>query len=95
MQKDRYTFEDLINIMKFLRSSEGCPWDREQNHVSLKKYLIEETYEVLEAIDLKDKDKLCEELGDLLFQVVFHSRIAEEQNDFSMNDIITGICKDG
>lgn len=66
MLKEKYTFSDLIDIMKLLRSEKGCPWDREQTHESLKKYLIEETYEVLEAIDLNDKDKLCEELGDLL-----------------------------
>mgnify|MGYP000947694277 CR=1 FL=1 len=93
MEKDKYSLEDLIGIMKLLRSEKGCPWDREQNHESLKKYLIEETYEVLEAIDLNDKDKLCEELGDLLLQVVFHAQIGHEQDNFSMEDIITGICR--
>lgn len=93
MLKDKYTLEDLIELMKILRSENGCPWDREQNHETLKRYLIEEAYEVLEAIDLKDKDKLCEELGDLLLQVVFHAQIASEIGSFSMDDIITGICK--
>ncbi len=93
MLKDRYSFEDLLEIMRILRSGEGCPWDREQTHESLKKYLIEETYEVLEAIDLKDRDKLVEELGDLLLQIVFHARIAEEAGMFSMDDVITGICR--
>lgn len=93
MYKDRYTFDDLLKIMKILRDKNGCPWDREQTHDSLKRYLIEETYEVLEAIDKKNKDMLCEELGDLLLQIVFHARIAEEIGDFNMDDIITGISK--
>lgn len=93
MLKDRYQFEDLVEIMSLLRSENGCPWDRDQTHESLKKYLIEETYEVLEAIDLKDKDKLCEELGDLLLQVLFHAQIAKEEGRFDINDVITGICR--
>jgi len=93
MLKDKYEFKDLLDIMKILRSEKGCPWDREQNHESLKKYLIEETYEVLEAIDLKDKDKLCEELGDVLLQIVFHAEIASERGDFDINDVITAICR--
>lgn len=93
MLKDKYEFKDLLEIMKLLRSKEGCPWDREQTHESLKKYLIEETYEVLEAIDLKDRDKLVEELGDLLLQIVFHARIGEEEGLFNMDDIINGICR--
>ena len=93
MLKDRYEFDDLVEIMAFLRSSEGCPWDREQTHESLKRYLIEETYEVLEAIDLDDRDKLCEELGDLLLQILFHARIAEEEGRFDINDVITGISR--
>ena len=76
-----------------LRSPEGCPWDREQSHQSLKQYLIEETYEVLEAINLDDMDKLAEELGDVLLQVVFHAQIAKEHGEFSINDVITGICR--
>ncbi len=91
MNKEKYEFSDLIDIMKLLRSEQGCPWDREQTHESLKKYLIEETYEVLEAIDMNDKDKLCEELGDLLLQIVFHARIAEEEGRFNISDVITGI----
>lgn len=93
MQKERYSFDDLIGIMELLRSERGCPWDKEQTHESLKKYLIEETYEVLETIDLHDKDKLCDELGDLLLQIVFHSRIAEENGEFSIQDVISGISK--
>jgi len=93
MLKDKYEFSELIEIMKLLRSKEGCPWDREQTHESLKKYLIEETYEVLEAVDLNDKDKLCEELGDLLLQIVFHAQIAAENSEFDIDDVITGICR--
>lgn len=93
MKKDKYTFKDLVKIMKILRSENGCPWDREQTHESLKKYLIEEAYEVVEAIDKKNMDMLCEELGDLLLQVVFHARIAEEDGKFNIYDVITGICK--
>lgn len=93
MLKDKYEFSDLIDIMKLLRSKEGCPWDREQTHDSLKRYLIEETYEVLEVIDLKDKDRLCEELGDLLLQIVFHAQISAEDGGFDINDVISGICR--
>ncbi|NLM27099.1 MAG: nucleoside triphosphate pyrophosphohydrolase [Clostridiaceae bacterium] len=88
MKKKVYSYEDLLEIMKILRSPQGCPWDREQDHESLKRYLIEEAYEVIEAIDLKDPEKLCEELGDVLLQVVFHSRIAEENGQFTMKDVI-------
>lgn len=83
--------ERLTAIMAELRSAWGCPWDKEQDHESLKKYLIEETYEVLDAIDSKNMNNLCEELGDLLLQVVFHSRIEEESGRFSLNDVIKGI----
>ena len=93
MLKERYEFNELIDIMALLRSDKGCPWDREQTHESLKKYLIEETYEVLETIDLNDKKKLCDELGDLLLQIVFHSTLAEEDKQFTINDVITGICR--
>lgn len=93
MLKDKYTFQDLLDIMTLLRSENGCPWDREQNHESLKKYLIEETYEVLEAIDLKNTDKLSEELGDVLLQVVFHAQIGKDAGTFTIDDVITGICR--
>ncbi len=93
MLKEKYEFSDLVEIMKTLRSENGCPWDREQTHESLKKYLIEETYEVLEAIDLNDKDRFCEELGDLLLQIIFHAQIAAENGNFDINDVITGICR--
>lgn len=79
MKKERYDYNDLLNIMTRLRAPNGCPWDREQDHKSLKRYLIEEAYEVLEAIDEENPSKLCDELGDLLLQVVFHAQIAKEK----------------
>ena len=85
-------FNDLLEIMDILRGAEGCPWDKEQSHESLKKYLVEECYEVLEAIDEKDDDMLIEELGDVLLQVVFHAKIGKEQGYFNINDVIAGIC---
>ncbi|HHV63743.1 MAG TPA: nucleoside triphosphate pyrophosphohydrolase [Peptococcaceae bacterium] len=81
----------LVEIMRELRSSNGCPWDKEQTHDSLKKYLLEETYEVLEALDTKNMNNLCEELGDLLLQVVFHCQLAEEANIFGIEDVLKGI----
>lgn len=93
MQKKRYEYEDLLKIMEMLRGPGGCPWDREQDHESLKRYFIEETYEVLEAIDLKSPEKLCEELGDVLLQVIFHARIAEENGQFTMGDVIDTVSK--
>lgn len=92
-QLENYSFRHLVEIMEILRSDEGCPWDRKQDHQSLRQYLIEETYEVLEAIAMQDMDKLAEELGDVLLQVVFHARIAGERGEFSIQDVITGICR--
>ncbi len=92
MNKDKYDFNDLLDVMKRLRSEKGCPWDKEQTHQSLRIYLIEETYEVLEALDAGDKAKFCNELGDLLLQIVFHAQIAGENGEFDMNDVTTEIC---
>ncbi len=93
MKRERYSFTDLIEIMRLLRGGEGCPWDREQTHGSLRRYLIEETYEVLETIDEKDSSRMCEELGDLLLQVVFHAQIASENGSFDVGDVIDGISR--
>ncbi|HOK42307.1 MAG TPA: nucleoside triphosphate pyrophosphohydrolase [Thermoclostridium caenicola] len=87
----KYTYKDLLDIMAKLRSPGGCPWDREQDHKSLKRYLIEEAYEVLEAIDEENPAKLCDELGDLLLQVVFHAQIARENGQFDMEDVVHGV----
>src|SRR5581483_8995069 len=81
-------FDELLDIMARLRGPGGCPWDREQTRASLKPFLVEETYEVLDAIDAEEPRALAEELGDLLFQVVFHARIGEERGEFAMRDVL-------
>ncbi|RXI53150.1 nucleoside triphosphate pyrophosphohydrolase [Clostridium tetani] len=85
-------FYELLNIMDILRGDNGCPWDREQSHETLKRYLIEESYELIEAIDSKDEDMIIEELGDVLFQIVFHCQIAKEEGYFNINSVIATIC---
>ena len=92
-KKESYNVDDLRTIMEILRSDEGCPWDREQNHVSVRKNFLEETYEVLEAIDSGDTELLKEELGDVLMQVVFHARMEEEIGSFNLDDVADGVCK--
>ena len=84
-------FETLVEIIARLRAPGGCPWDREQTHVSLRENLLSECYEVLEALDEGDPAKLCEELGDLLLQIVLHARIAADNGDFELGDVIEGI----
>lgn len=86
-------FESLLSIMVRLRGEGGCPWDREQTRPSLKSYLIEEAYEVVQAIDEGALDHLVEELGDLLFQVVFHCQIASEAGEFTMADVLERLCE--
>lgn len=90
-ESEKCTFRDLVQVVALLRQK--CPWDREQTHQSLKKHLIEEAYEVLEAIDEGDDTKLKEELGDLLLQPVFHARIAEERGAFGIDDVIDALVK--
>jgi tetrapyrrole methylase family protein/MazG family protein len=85
-----HTWDDLVEIMARLRRS--CPWDREQTHASLVRYLIEETFEVVEAIESHVEDDICEELGDLLFQVVFHAQLGTERGKFSIADVIDGLA---
>lgn len=92
-EKPNYKFEDLVEIMKLLRAPGGCPWDREQTHKSIRKNFIEETYEVIEAIDTDNKELLKEELGDVLLQVVFHAELEEETDSFNIDDVCDGICK--
>lgn len=91
--KDRYNIGDLREIMRILRAPGGCPWDAEQNHESIKKNLIEETYEVIEAINKQDSELLMEELGDVMLQVVFHAAMEEEKGVFNLDDVADGICK--
>ena len=92
-QKEKFTTEQLNQILDILRSPEGCPWDREQTHKSIRNDMLEETYEAVDAIDLDDNEALCEELGDMLLQVVFHSTIAKEQGDFTYEDVVDGVCR--
>jgi tetrapyrrole methylase family protein / MazG family protein len=82
-------FSDLVELMAKLRGPDGCPWDRKQTTGSLKPFLIEECYEVVDALDEGSPDKVKEELGDLLFQIIFHARIAEENNQFTIQDVIS------
>lgn len=91
--QEHYDFNDLVQIMSILRGENGCPWDREQTHNSIRNDLLEEAYEVADAIDRNDSEGLCEELGDLLLQVVFHSQISKENNEFTFDDVADGICK--
>lgn len=84
---------ELLEVMTTLRAPGGCPWDRAQTHVSLKRHLLEETYEVIDAIDAENDEALCEELGDLLLQVIFHAQIAADRGAFTMEDVIRGISK--
>jgi len=86
-------FTQLVELMATLRGPGGCPWDREQTHQSIRPYLLEETYEVLETIDSGDDEKFKEELGDLLLQIVFHSQMAREEGKFDIYEVIDGIVK--
>ena len=87
------TMDDLLAIMRRLRAPDGCPWDREQTHRSIRRDLLEEAYEVADAIDRGNPESLCEELGDLLLQVVFHAQIAAENGEFDFSDAVDGVCR--
>ncbi len=89
----KYPLDPLVDTMKILRSDNGCPWDREQDHLTLRKYLLEEAYELLEALDKQDMYNTCEELGDLLLQIVFHAQIASESGYFDINDVVESITE--
>ena len=84
---------DMLDIMRILRSENGCPWDKEQTHKSIRKDFIEEVYEAIEAIDTENSELLREELGDVLLQVVFHCRIEEEQERFNFGDVVNEVCQ--
>ena len=90
---DHYDIQALREIMALLRTPEGCPWDREQTHESIRRNMLEEAYEVAEAIDEKDADHLKEELGDVLLQVVFHAQLAQEEGLFTFDDVVDGVAK--
>lgn len=89
----KYSFSDLVDIMAKLRSENGCPWDRQQTTQSLLPYLVEESCEFIDAAQEGDKAHMCEELGDVLFQVVFHSQVAKDQGDFTIDDVVQEICE--
>ena len=91
--KDKYDIDDLLEVTRILRSENGCPWDREQDHKSVRMNVLEEAYEVMEAIDADDAAMLKEELGDLLFQAVFHCEIEKERGRFEFNDICDDVTK--
>ncbi len=93
MKNEGAGFEKIMEIMRRLRGPGGCPWDAEQTHESLKRYLLEESYEVIEAIDARSPKMLREELGDLMLQPVFHAVIAEERGDFSMDEVLSGLAE--
>ena len=92
LAKKTYNFDDLVTVMKVLRSEEGCMWDREQTHESIRNNFIEETYEVIEAIDTSDTKLLREELGDVLLQIVFHAEMESEKGVFTIDDVANDIC---
>lgn len=92
-EKSRYDIGDLLEIMTVLRAPDGCPWDREQDHKSIRRDLLEECYETIEAIDAQSPEMLCEELGDVLLQVVFHSELEREAGRFDFSDVVHGVAK--
>jgi MazG family protein len=89
--EEKAAYEELRGVVARLRAPDGCPWNREQTHASLRPYVIEEAYEVLAALDSDNMSRLPEELGDLLFQVVLHAQLAEEAGEFSMTDVLQGL----
>lgn len=93
LKKEKYSFEDLCNLVSILRSDLGCPWDREQTNKSIRNCFIDETFEFIEGLDNDDNKLMCEELGDVLFQIIFHSDIKSDDKLFDINDVIDGICK--
>lgn len=91
--KNLNEFSSLIQLMRDLRGPDGCPWDKEQTHKSLAPYAIEETFEMVEALDKENDAEFCEELGDVLFQVVLHAQLAEERKAFNIHDVVTSISE--
>ena len=92
-QKEHYSYEDMLEIMRLLRAPGGCPWDAEQTHESIRRNFLEETCEAVEAIDNHDMPALREELGDVLMQVIFHAQMEAEVGGFTMQDVIDGLCR--
>jgi tetrapyrrole methylase family protein/MazG family protein len=92
-KKEKYDFFDLLTIMRMLRGENGCPWDKAQTHQSIRNNVIEEAYELVDAIDCNDTQNMIEEIGDLLLQCVFHCVIAEEKGSFDMDDVMNMLCR--
>ena len=92
-KETKYTFQDFADIIRILRSPEGCPWDREQTFETMKQYLMSESEEVCLAVDRNDSENLCEELGDVLMEILLYSQIAADQNLFTIEDVIDGISR--
>ena len=93
MRKERYTFEDFVEVVRLLRSPDGCPWDKVQTHDSIRRNFLEETYECCEAIDTDDRDLMVEELGDVMMQVIFHASIEADRGRFTIDDVCDGAVK--
>lgn len=93
MEKKKRNFYDLCDIIEKLRAPDGCPWDRKQTHQSLKKYMIEEAYEAVETFDGGPAEKMADELGDVLLQVVLHAQIGKENGEFTVDDVTEAICE--
>ncbi len=93
MEEKKYTLDDLVQVIRILRGENGCPWDRVQTHETIRQDMLEEAYEAADAIDKGNMGNLCEELGDVLMQVVFHAEIEAEKGGFTIEDVIRGICE--
>ena len=93
LRRTRFTYDDLLAILRLLRAPNGCPWDRVQTHESIRQNMIEEAYELVDAVDSKDDGKICEETGDVLMQGAFHSILAEERGAFTPDDVLSDVCK--
>ena len=93
LQKTRFDFCDLVDILRRLRAPDGCPWDRAQTHESIRQNMVEEAYELVDAIDCKDDEKITEEAGDVLMQAAFHAELGEDRGAFTCNDVTSGVCK--
>jgi len=93
MTNKQHTFNDIVEIVRKLRAPDGCPWDKEQTHDSIRENTVEEVYEMLEAFDSGDGAKMADESGDLLLHIVFHANIGEEKGEYNINDVTDAICK--
>lgn len=93
LKDSKYTFDELVDIIAKLRAPDGCPWDREQTHESIRRNVIEEAYELVEAIDGKQPEKIADESGDVLLQVVLHAQIAKDLGEYDIDDVTDAVCR--